>query len=64
MMSQIEKSNGNNTQALSYAQQALQTLPTNKELVDYVNSLKNNSSTPSSKEETPTVNSKTDSKKQ
>jgi len=44
-ISQIEKSDGNTTVAISYAEQALSLAPDNKDLKDYVNSLKNGSST-------------------
>ncbi len=43
-LSQIEKSAGNNTDALSYAQTALSLAPDNKDLIQYVNSLKSGSS--------------------
>ncbi|MFA5792153.1 MAG: hypothetical protein WC884_03930 [Candidatus Paceibacterota bacterium] len=46
-LSQIAKSEGNNNSALSYAQTALSLVPTDKNLIEYVNSLKN-STTPSS----------------
>ena len=41
---QIEKSDGNNSTALSYAEQALSLAKDNKDLIQYVNSLKNGSS--------------------
>ncbi len=41
VLSQIEKSSGNNSQAVSYAEQALSYAPDNKDLIQYVNSLKN-----------------------
>ena len=40
-MSQIEKSDGNNTSAISFAEQALSLASDNKDLIDYVNALKN-----------------------
>ena len=40
MLSQIAKREGNNSSALSYAEQALSISPTNQDLIDYVNSLK------------------------
>ncbi|MDQ3075843.1 MAG: hypothetical protein M3Q34_01835 [bacterium] len=46
MMSQLEKKAGNESEALSYALLALQTMPNNKELADYVESLKNNTDAP------------------
>lgn len=42
LLSQIEKKNGNNSLAISYAEQALSLARTDKGLIDYVNSLKNN----------------------
>lgn len=48
MLSQIAKKEGNNTSALSYAEKALALLPTNKELIDYVKSLKSGASTTTS----------------
>jgi hypothetical protein len=45
-LSQIEKSDGNSSIAISYAEQALSLAPDNKDLIDYVNSLKNGGSTP------------------
>lgn len=42
MLSQIAKKEGNSGSALSYAEQALSIVPTNKDLIDYVNSLKSN----------------------
>ena len=42
-LSQIAKSEGNNSQAISYAENALSLAPNDKSLIDYVNSLKNNS---------------------
>ncbi len=54
-LSQIEKSDGNDTLASSYAGEALSLAPDNKDLIQYVNSLKNGTSgSPSS-----TTNSKT-----
>jgi hypothetical protein len=47
MLSQIAKKEGNNASALSYAEKALALLPTNKELIDYVKSLKGTSSSSS-----------------
>lgn len=41
LLSQIEKKNGNNSLAISYAEQALSLARTDKGLIDYVNSLKN-----------------------
>lgn len=41
LLSQIEKKNGNNSQAIYYAEQALSLARTDKGLIDYVNSLKN-----------------------
>lgn len=43
-ISQIEKSDGNTSSAISYAEQALSLAPDNKDLIDYVNSLKNGTS--------------------
>ncbi len=43
VLSQIAKSEGKNTAALSYAEAALSFSPQNKDLAQYVNSLKNNS---------------------
>ncbi|OIO29545.1 hypothetical protein COX93_00860 [Candidatus Nomurabacteria bacterium CG_4_10_14_0_2_um_filter_30_12] len=40
-LSQIEKSDGNNSAAISYAENALSLLPNNKDLIQYVNALKN-----------------------
>ncbi|MCF7834379.1 MAG: tetratricopeptide repeat protein [Candidatus Pacebacteria bacterium] len=45
VMSQIEKSLGNNTSAISYAEKALAITPFDKNLTDYVRSLKSTSST-------------------
>jgi len=42
-LSQIAKSEGNTTEAISYAERALSILPTNQDLVKYVNALKNGS---------------------
>lgn len=42
-LSQIAKSEGDNNAALNYAQSALSFLPDNKNLIDYVNFLKNSS---------------------
>jgi|SRR3989339_1958148 len=39
-ISQIEKSSGNNSSAISYAETALSLAPDNKDLIQYVNSLK------------------------
>jgi cytochrome c-type biogenesis protein CcmH/NrfG len=41
ILSQIEKSDGKNSAAISYAENALSLLPDNKDLIQYVNSLKN-----------------------
>ena len=46
-ISQIEKSDGNNTVAISYAETALSVAPDSQDLIQYVNSLKGGSSTPS-----------------
>jgi len=46
-LSQIAKREGNNTEALSYAEKALSLAPTEKSLIEYVNSLKNPTSTSS-----------------
>ncbi|MFA4975068.1 MAG: hypothetical protein WC577_00060 [Candidatus Paceibacterota bacterium] len=43
-MSQIEKSEGNNASAVSYAEQALSLAPDNKDLIDFVNSIKSGGS--------------------
>jgi len=43
--SQIEKSDGNNTAAISYAEAALSLAPDNKDLIKFVDSLKNTTST-------------------
>ncbi len=40
MLSQIAKSEGNSTDALSYAERALSISPSNKDLIDYVKSLR------------------------
>lgn len=45
-LSQIEKSEGNNSAALSYAQTALSFSPEDKDLIEYVNSLSNPTTTP------------------
>ncbi|PIZ85434.1 hypothetical protein COX94_02645, partial [Candidatus Nomurabacteria bacterium CG_4_10_14_0_2_um_filter_33_9] len=59
-ISQIEKSDGNTTVAISYAEQALSLAPDNKDLKDYVNSLKNGSSTtPSIPSLTPSISEDT-----
>lgn len=52
VLSQIAKSENNNSEALSYAKQALSITPTNQDLINYVNSLNNSSSTPASAPET------------
>lgn len=44
-LSRIAKSDGNNAEALSYAQRALALSPSNENLIKYVNSLKNSSDT-------------------
>lgn len=44
MLSQIAKSEGNNTSALSYAEQALSISPTNSDLIEYVKSLQSGGS--------------------
>jgi len=44
ILSQIEKSDGKNSAAISYAESALSLLPTNKDLIQYVNSLKSGTS--------------------
>jgi cytochrome c-type biogenesis protein CcmH/NrfG len=49
MLSQIAKSEGDSAGALSYAQKALSFSPTNKDLIQYVNSLNNPSSSTSNK---------------
>lgn len=41
ILSQIAKSEGNNTDAISYAERAVSILPTNASLIKYVDSLKN-----------------------
>ena len=46
-ISQIEKSEGNNTAAISYAETALSLAPDSQDLIQYINSLKGGSSTPS-----------------
>lgn len=51
VLSQIAKSEGNNALALSYGQAALSLAPTDKNLIQYVNSL--NGSTPASTSTTP-----------
>ena len=57
--SQIEKSDGNTSSAISYAEQALSLAPDNKDLIDYVNSLKNGTSvTPPSTAPATTNNTK------
>ncbi len=43
-ISQMEKSNGNTASAISYAQTALSLAPDNKDLIQYVNTLKNGGS--------------------
>ncbi|OGI70997.1 hypothetical protein A3B84_02360 [Candidatus Nomurabacteria bacterium RIFCSPHIGHO2_02_FULL_35_13] len=45
-LSQIEKSDGNNSVAISYAENALSLIPDNKDLIQYVNSLKSGGSVP------------------
>ncbi len=45
-LSQIEKVDGNNSAAISYAETALSLVPDNKDLIQYVASLKNGSSAP------------------
>lgn len=52
-LSQILKSEGNNEEALTYAQAALSLSPTNKDLIQYVNSLKTPSA-PTTPAPTPT----------
>ena len=47
-LSQIAKSEGNNTEASLYAQKALALDPTNKDLIQYFNSLNSSPSTSSS----------------
>ena len=47
MLSQIAKAEGNSTSALSYAEQALSISPDNKDLIEYVKTLKGSGSTPS-----------------
>ena len=44
IISQVEKSDGNNASAISYAETALSLAPENKDLIEYVNSLKSGSS--------------------
>ena len=46
MLSQIAKAEGNSTSALSYAEQALSISPDNKDLIEYVKTLKGGGSTP------------------
>ncbi len=45
VLSQIARSEGNHTSALSYGQAALSIAPSNQDLINYVNTLKNGSST-------------------
>ncbi len=47
--SQIEKSAGNSSDAVSYAEKALSLSPNDKDLIDYVNSLKGINSSSSKK---------------
>jgi hypothetical protein len=47
-LSQVAKSENNNSEALSYARQALSLAPADQSLIDYVNSLKNTSSSSAS----------------
>lgn len=44
-LSQISKSEGKNAEAISYAQKALSLAPGNKELIDYIESLRNGNAT-------------------
>ncbi|MFA6300769.1 MAG: hypothetical protein WC609_00245 [Candidatus Paceibacterota bacterium] len=46
ILSQIAKKQGNSGEALTYAQKALSLVPTDKNLIQYVDSLKNSNSTP------------------
>ena len=57
-LSQIEKSEGNNSGALSYAQAALSLAPTDKNLIQYVNSLSNPASTTPAPTPTPSKSKK------
>lgn len=57
-ISQIEKSDGNTSSAISYAEQALSLAPDNKDLIDYVNSLKNGISVTPPSTTPPTNNTK------
>lgn len=57
MLSQIAKKEGNNSEALLYAEKALALLPTNKDLIDYVKSLKGGSTPTVSAPTTPTASS-------
>lgn len=45
MLSQIAKEEGNNSSAISYAEQALALAPTNESLIEYVKTLKNGGNT-------------------
>lgn len=57
-MSQIEKGAGNNSLAVEYAEAALSLIPDNKDLAQYVTSLKNGSSAPAPTVTTPATPAK------
>ncbi len=57
-LSQVEKNDGNDALAVSYAETALSIAPNNKDLIQYVNSLKNESSAPASSSLPPANNNK------
>jgi hypothetical protein len=65
LLSQISKSQGDNTGAINYAEQALALFPTDQNLIQYVNALKNGSTSPAniSGDNTPPTNTSKDSKK-
>ena len=58
VLSQIEKGDGNTSTAISYAENALSLVPNNKDLIQYVNSLKNGTSATA-----PTISTPSDSTK-
>ncbi len=62
MLSQIAKSESDNANALSYAETALSIFPTNTDLIRYVNSIKNSSSSSTVVPPLPTLSSDTVSK--
>lgn len=64
-LSQLEKNQGNNTEAILYAEQALSTVPGDKDVLQYLNSLKGNGGniTPSTTTEPITETEKKEDKK-